>query len=66
MSMIEKSRPLTDESIVSRMSGMAYKSYKPIVTGTDGSKKEIIFAYDTLYEIGYIETDGKKTERITA
>jgi len=62
MSMIEESKPLADESIMNKMSGMSYKNNKLIVTGTDGSKKEITFAYDTLYEIGYIESDGKKTE----
>jgi hypothetical protein len=28
----------------------------------EGSKKEITFAYDTLYEVGYIEVDGRKVE----
>lgn len=62
MAMIEESKPLTDESKMGRMSGMARKNNKLIVTGADGTKKEIIFAYDTLYEIGYIEIDGEKIE----
>lgn len=62
MSMIEESNPLTDESKISGMSGMARKNNKLIVTGTDGGAKEITFAYDTLYEVGYIEADGKKME----
>jgi beta-lactamase regulating signal transducer with metallopeptidase domain len=62
MSMIEESKPLADESKISNMSGMAIKNNKLIVNGTDGSKREITFAYDTLYEIGYIEEDGRKTE----
>jgi hypothetical protein len=53
---------LADESKISNMSGMAIKNNKLIVNGTDGSKREITFAYDTLYEIGYIEEDGRKTE----
>jgi hypothetical protein len=62
MSMIEESKPLTDEPKISRMSGMARKNNKLIVTGTDGGAKEITFAYDTLYEVGYIEADGKRME----
>jgi hypothetical protein len=62
MSMIEESKPVTDESKLEKMSGMAQKNKKIIVTRTDASKKEIIFSYDSLYEIGYIEIDGEKTE----
>ena len=60
MSMIEESKPLTDESKISKMSGMARKNNKLVITEAEGSKKEITFAYDTLYEIGYIEEDGRK------
>lgn len=62
MSMIEESKPLTDESKISKMSGMARKNNKLVITEAEGSKKEITFAYDTLYEIGYIEKDGEKVE----
>ena len=62
MSMIEESKPLIDESKISRMSGMARKNNKLITIGADGTKKEITFAYDTLYEVGCIEIDGKKTK----
>ena len=62
MSMIEESKPLIDESKISRMSGMARKNNKLITIGADGTKKEITFAYDTLYEVGYIEEDGRKVE----
>lgn len=62
MSMIEESKPLADEYKIMNMSGMARKNNKLIVSGTDGSQKEITFAYDTLYEVGYIEADGKKVE----
>ena len=41
---------------------MARKINKQIVTEAEGSNKEITFAYDTLYEIGYIEKDGEKVE----
>lgn len=62
MSMIEESQPLAGEHKIRNMSGMARKNNKLMITGTDGRNKEIIFSYDTLYEIGYIEADGKKVE----
>jgi len=62
MAMIEQSKPLTDESKISQMSGMARKNNRLTLNGTDGSKKELTFAYDTLYEIGYIDEVGKKLE----
>ena len=62
MSMIEESKPLTDESKISKMSGMARKNNKLVITEAEGSKKEVTFAYDSLYEIGYIEEDGRKVE----
>lgn len=62
LSMIESSQPLTDEAKLDKMSGMARKNNKLITTGNDGSKKEYIFTYDSLYEIGYLEADGKKLE----
>lgn len=62
LSMIEESKPLTDESKISRLSGMAYKDNQLVITEGDGGKKEISFTYDTLYEVGYIETEGKKLE----
>jgi len=60
--MIEDSKPLTDESRINDMSGVGRKNNKLIATGTDGSKREIKFAYDYLYEVGYIEVDGTKAE----
>ncbi|WP_148868047.1 DUF4829 domain-containing protein [Thermosediminibacter litoriperuensis] len=62
MAMIKESKPLKDESKISDMSGMARKNNKLIFVGTDGSKKEITFAYDTLDEVGYMEEDGRKLE----
>jgi len=62
MSMIRENKPLTDESIIDKMSGMARKNNKLIINRADGSKKKIAFAYDTLYEIGYIDDGEKKTE----
>jgi len=62
MSMIEKSKPLADESKIGNMSGMARKNNKLILYETEGSRREIAFAYDTLYEIGYIEEDGRRLE----
>ena len=62
MSMIEESKPLADESKISKMSGMARKNNKLVITEAEGRKKEITFAYDTLYEVGYIEEDGRKVE----
>ncbi|GAE90780.1 hypothetical protein JCM21531_4419 [Acetivibrio straminisolvens JCM 21531] len=62
MSMINESKPLEDESKISKMSAMAYKNNKLVITKVNGGKKEITFAYDTLYEIGYMEDEGKKLE----
>jgi len=62
LTMIDESKSLTDESKLSKMSGMAYKNNKLIAIETDGSKRELTFAFDTLYEIGYIEKDGRKSE----
>lgn len=62
MFMIDKSKPLEDESKISKMRATAYKNNKLIITKTNGDKKEITFAYDTLYEIGYIEDEGTKFE----
>ena len=62
MSMIEESKPLADKSKIGNMSGMARKNNKLILYETEGSKREIAFAYDTLYEIGYIEEDGRRLE----
>jgi len=50
------------ESKISKMRATAYKNNKLIITKTNGDKKEITFAYDTLYEIGYIEDEGTKFE----
>ena len=62
LAMIKQSKPLTDESKFSDMSGMARKNNKLIIIETDGSKRELNFAYDTLYEIGYVDEDGRKLE----
>jgi len=62
LQMIDESKPLTDESKVSNMSGMASNNNKLIAIAGDGSKREFTFAFDTLYEIGYIEQGGKKFE----
>ena len=62
LTMIDESKSLTDESKLSKMSGMAYKNNKLIAIENDGSKRELTFAFDTLYEIGYIEKDGRKSE----
>jgi len=62
VAMIEEAKSLTDESKISQMSGMVRKNNKLIYHETDGSKREITFAYDTLYEIGYIEEGGTKFE----
>jgi hypothetical protein len=61
-SMINSSNPAIDEFRFGDMSGMAYKYSYIVLTKKDGSKKQIKFAFDSLYEIGYIEIDGKKFE----
>jgi len=62
MAMIEEAKPSTDESKFSDMSGMARKNNKLIFSESHGNKREFTFAFDTLYEIGYIEENGKKYE----
>jgi len=62
MAMIEGTHSLTDEAKISNMSGMARKGNKLIYISPEGSKREITFAYDSLYEIGYIEETGAKFE----
>jgi len=39
MSMIEESKPLADQSKISKMSGMARKNNKLVITEAEGSKK---------------------------
>jgi len=62
MSMIEESKQVEDEFITSKISVMAYKNNKLVITKTNGDKKEITFAYDPLYEVGYLEDEGKNLE----
>ena len=60
LSMIEESKPMEDESEIGKMRAIAIRNNKLIVNKSDGSKREIVFAYDTLYETGYIDEGGKK------
>lgn len=62
MSMLEESRPIQNYEKMEKMSGMSYKDNKLILTGVDNEKTEIKYTFDTLYNIGFIEMDGKKLE----
>lgn len=62
ITMIKASKPLRDEYKINHMSGMAHKNNKLIITGKNGTQKEIEFAYDTLYEVGYMEVEGIRIE----
>ncbi|MDP4267849.1 MAG: DUF4830 domain-containing protein [Bacteroidota bacterium] len=61
-SMINASVPAADSSKFDNMSGEAYKDSNIVLTLKDGTKKQCKFACDGLYEIGYIEINGKKYE----
>ena len=60
MSMIENEKVLEGDFKTNKMSGMGSNNNKLIITGIDGSRKEIKFAYDSFYDLGYIEVDGEK------
>lgn len=60
ISMMSESKPIDGQSNTGKMSGMARKNNKLVVYLADGSKKEIDFAYDTIYEVGYIKLAEKK------
>jgi len=60
--MIEESRELVDETKMSKLGGLFSRRPKIIVIGTDGSQEEIVYDYSSLYELGYIEIEGKKFE----
>jgi hypothetical protein len=62
MTMLGESKPIEDEEKINNMSGMAYRDNKLILTGVDNEKEEIRFTFDTLYDIGYIEKNGKRLE----
>ena len=62
MSMIEASTSPIDESKESQIREMSQKDNQIIAIQSNGVKKEMIFVFDTLYEVGYIEIEGKKYE----
>lgn len=62
LSMIQVSLPVTDESKFKDMSGMASKDNKLVLAGKNGKVQDVYFTYDSLYEIGFIEVDGKRYE----
>lgn len=59
VSMLENSEFLGNGANTNDMSGMARKDNKLILTKANGNKEEITFSYDSLYEFGYIEVEGK-------
>lgn len=61
ITMINKSKLISDEAKINNMSGMAEKNNKLIFVARDGSKNEITFAFDDpAFSVGYIDVDGKK------
>lgn len=61
MSMTHESKSLIDESKANKIRETEGEN-KLIVTQSNGSKDQMTFVFDTLYEIGYIEIEGKKYE----
>lgn len=61
LTMIGESQIITDESKINHMSGMASRNNSLILVASDGSKKEIKFAFDDpAFAIGYLEIDKNK------
>jgi hypothetical protein len=61
LTMIGNSELITDESKINNMSGMATKNNYLILVASDGSKKEINFAFDDpAFAVGYLKIDDKK------
>lgn len=61
LSIMEKGTPLEDEPEI-KMSGIALRNNKLIASGADGSRREITFYYDTIYQTGYIDEGGRKVK----
>ncbi|KAJ52712.1 beta-lactamase regulating signal transducer with metallopeptidase domain [Clostridium tetanomorphum] len=59
MSMIENSETVKGKTKLEDMEKMNCNGNKLILTKKDGSKEEIFFSFDSLYEFGYVETGGK-------
>lgn len=57
-SMIIESKKCTDEGKLGK--GNRYKDSKIFLYKIDGTVKEILYEYDYVYEIGYIDVDGEK------
>lgn len=61
LTMIGKSQLITDDSKIKNMSGMATKNNNLILALSDGSKKEIQFAFDDpAFAVGYLVIDESK------
>lgn len=61
LTMIGESHPISDESKINNMSGMAAGNNSLMLIAGDGSKKEIKFAYDDpAFAVGYLEIDENK------
>lgn len=62
MSMIENSKPLLDTSKINKINKGTEYNNKIIIEYRNGKKREIKLIYDYLYEIGYLDENGKKKE----
>lgn len=58
--MINDSTPLTDESVLKKLSGAITKDNRLVFTMENGNIKEVPFRFDGLYELGYVEVGGKQ------
>ncbi len=61
ISMLEESQPLTDEYDISKIREMSKDpNHKLVLVGGNQPIQEFSFVFDTLYEVGYVETDQKR------
>lgn len=58
MDMISRSEAFSDDQL-DKIRPMTKGSNKLVLTLKDGSKKEFMFAYDDLYQLGYVQIDEK-------
>jgi beta-lactamase regulating signal transducer with metallopeptidase domain len=59
--MISQNKPFPDDK-PEQMRQMTKAGNKLILTDKDGNKREILFAYDDLYTLGYVQIDGKLSD----
>lgn len=60
LAMVYQSKSITDTSDLASMRDMTKRNNKLVLYDKDGGTKEITFAYDDLYLLGYLDVGGKK------